>query len=223
MMEGPIIDAYNRGSLSDNINRDYYVKNPLKSGGAVKLARQLMHSKLEGATNPIVAFARLAAFFAGQQEFKMQVKLEEYRVQHERYKKVLEYSKLAHQKKLEAANAKADIGVAGRLEQRDFNHFMNTEILTLTAEEKRDHWIDANIYLGGGQDTDRNNLHSEDDWDGFIKLIDKKKDMESTDLNKLSTEMDMAVKESDSAQQMAANAIKKANDLIYELAKTSGG
>lgn len=233
MTEGLINDAYQTGIMKNHlIDKDdsasvqsrklREMKNEDLVSGWMTDARDEMGRKMTGSTNPVVAFARLAAFFAGQQSFKMQVKLKIYEEQHNYYKDVLDNSKIAHQGKLSAASAKKDKKIEDDDARCKFNVFMNNHILEDGGNYDRlTHFYGSKLI--GDIDPDGDNKHNKDQWDGFIQMIDKEKDIASTDLNKLSTEMDMAVKESDSAQQMAANAIKKANDLLYEQAKTSGG
>ncbi|WP_022665968.1 hypothetical protein [Desulfospira joergensenii] len=234
MSDTSILGSYKIGALTDNAERENLLDgttaayddegNDTTAFYNVKQsARTDMEGDLTDAANPIVAFARLAAFFAGQQSFAMELKLKEYEEQHEFYQEVLENSTIAHQYKLKAAEADTDVGIEEEDDMRSFNKFMNSNVVTLSDDDRSNRLVHLGYRLGGGVDSSNDNLHSKEDWEGFCEQIDQKKDMESTTLNKLSTEMDLAVKDSDSAQEMAANAIKKANDLMSTQGKTSGG
>lgn len=153
--------------------------------------------------DPIENFALLASFFAGKQETVMNNKLKEYEDQHNEYKKVLRWSKYAHEKKAYATNKDKAVHGSG-----SYKNYMNGI---------------TNNRFTNEMDKNKDNKHNKDEWQSQIDVINKEKDMQSTELNKISTEMDMAVKDSSEAEQMAANAVKKANDLMSTQAKTSGG
>jgi len=167
-------------------------------------------SQIKNCTNPIQAFAMLAAYFAGEQETVMSDKLEEYEQKHEEYKEVLAFSKIAHEGKAgcNSDNTTRSDGSECYYDGKGFDEYMDD----ITEDQYSD-----------GMDKNNDSKHEEDEWQDFIDDINKKKDMESTDLNKLSTEMDMAVKDSGEAEQMAANAIKKATELMSTQGKTAGG
>ncbi len=160
-------------------------------------------SSINSCTNPIEAFACLAAYFAGQEENKMSQKLAEYETAFNAYKECLGYSKEAHEGK---AGAAAKDGCTGS--SAGFDTYMDN-ITNNAYSDKMDKKNDSN--------------HNKDEWQSFADVLNEQKDMLSTDLNKLSTEMDMAVKDSSEAEQMAANAIKKAVELMSTQGKTSGG
>jgi len=162
-----------------------------------------LKTSIKSCTNPIEAFACLAAYFAGKQETVMSKKLKEYEEKFNEYKKCLDYSKEAHVGKAgAAANKGTTNSTAG------FNAYMN-EITNNQYTDKMDKGKDG--------------CHNKDEWQSFADVLNEQKDIRSTELNKLSTEMDMAVKDSSEAEQMAANAIKKAVDLMSTQGKTSGG
>lgn len=158
---------------------------------------------INSSSSPIQAFACLAAYFAGQEENKMSKKLAEYETAFNAYKECLGYSKEAHEGKAGAAAKDGCTGSTG-----GFDTYM-------------DH-ITNNAY-SDKMDKKNDSSHNKDEWQSFADVLNEQKDMLSTELNKLSTEMDMAVKDSSEAQQMAANAIKKAVDLMSTQGKTSGG
>ena len=236
-MSSSIMNSYNTGLMKKHLIQedDTYatkrskltqLKDEDKVSGWKLAARTTMNGKLDGGAGSVMAdFIRLCAFFAGQQSFEMQRKLEVYKEQHEFYQKVLDKSSLAHEHKLAAANAGESVMIEDDDERESFNSFMNMNVLTLSEDEmaSNGHNLRMGYQLGGGQDKNNDNYHNKEEWEGFCQLLDKKKDMESTTLNKLSTEMDLAVKESDSAQEMAANAIKKSNDVLSTQARTAGG
>lgn len=242
MTENSIINAYNRGTLKnpedpdgENPVRNGFLQNPDSAynedgedsvglANAKSAARTGMQGELSGSTNPIISFARLAAFFAGQQSFKMELKLKEYTAQHDEYKLLLEHSQEAHTGQAEAAR---NDGLSNS--SKTFNYFFNHKVLgrgdgpvTRTNDKYAEIVEGQNDYILK-YDKGNDSKHNKDEWGRIIGVINEKKDLESTDLNKLSTEMDMAVKDSDSAQQMAANAIKKSNDLMSTQAKSLGG
>jgi hypothetical protein len=162
-----------------------------------------MKSKIGSCKNPIQAFACMAAYFAGEQETVMTQKLDEYETQHEVYKDCLAYSKEAHQGKASCPDKKKC-----SYSTKDFNAYMDR--------------ITDNKY-SSKMDYKHDGKHKKEEWQGFADVINQQKDMESTELNKLSTEMDMAIKDSSEAEQMATNAVKKATDLMSTQGKTSGG
>ncbi|MCG8564148.1 MAG: hypothetical protein MI747_03610 [Desulfobacterales bacterium] len=167
-----------------------------------------LKSVIQGGGSPIANFAMVAAYFAGQEEKTMQTRLNEYEKQHDKYKECLDVSKIAHQKKGEAAS-KNNAPHAGST----FKNYM-VKIMGggKTGRDKFD-----------GIDVNDDNKHNEDEMQSYIDVLNKQKDIESTELNALSTKVDMAVKDSSEAQQMAANAVKKATDLMSTQGRTSGG
>ena len=162
----------------------------------------LMRARVTSTTNPIVAFACVASYFAGKNEIAMEKKMDEFETQHEKYMKCLDWSQYAHERK--ASAVAEDGGVYG---SSSFKSYING--------------ITNNKF--NSMDKGNDNYHNKDEWQSFIDVINQQKDMESTDLNKLSTEMDMAVKDCSEAEQMAANAVKKATDLMSTQGRTAGG
>lgn len=165
-------------------------------------ARLAMKNELKDSTNPTVAFATLSTFFAGQSELTMSLKLNEYQAKFDEYQDCLKFSKEAHEGKAETATTKYPVS------SPEFNTYMNS-----ITDDK----------FSSKMDKKSDGKHDKDEWQSFADIINQKKDMLSTELNKLSTEMDMAVKDSSEATQMAANAIKKAIDLLSTQGRTSGG
>lgn len=166
----------------------------------------LMRAKAESTKNPIVAFACVVSYFAGTQETIMKDKMDTYEEKHEEYKTCLNWSKYAHRKKAEAT---ANNG--GRKNLAWGGGSFKTYINSITGDK-----FDK-------MDKGKDKWHNKDEWQAFIDVINKEKDIQSTDLNKLSTEMDMAVKDCSEAEQMAANAVKKATDLMSTQGRTAGG
>ena len=165
-----------------------------------------LKNTINSGMSPIQAFACLASYFAGQEETKMAKKLKEYETAFNAYKECLGHSKEAHTGKASAAADKASGSTKG------FDKYMN-EITTNKYSKAGDKSMDKK----------QDSWHNKDEWQSFADVLNQQKDLLSTDLNKLSTEMDMAVKDSSEAEQMAANAIKKAVDLMSTQGKTSGG
>ncbi|MBI9089837.1 MAG: hypothetical protein JEZ12_11525 [Desulfobacterium sp.] len=163
---------------------------------------EAMTLQINSCTNPIQAFACVAAFFAGEQETIMGEKLEEYEAQHNEYKECLQYSKEAHEGKSETVSNKYSYSGSG------FDDYMN-KISDGKYSSKMDKGNDGK--------------HNKEEWQSFADVINQQKDMESTDLNKLSTEMDMAVKDSSEAEQMVVNAVKKMIELMTTQGKGAGG
>ncbi|MCK5100921.1 MAG: hypothetical protein KAR45_22620 [Desulfobacteraceae bacterium] len=164
--------------------------------------RTAMKARAAATKNPILAFACVAAYFAGEKYTVQEDKLDEYEEKHEDYKNCLTWSKYAHERKARATELdKACSGSGG------FKSYVSS------------------IIEGSFNDMDKgnDNKHNKDEWQAFIDVINKEKDIQSTDLNKISTEMDMAVKDCSEAEQMAANAVKRANDLMSTQGKTAGG
>jgi hypothetical protein len=164
-----------------------------------------LKSAINSSMSPIQAFACLASYFAGQEETKMATKLKEYEKAFNDYKECLEHSKEAHEGK---AGAAAKDGCVSSKDIEGFDTYMD-KITNNAYSDKMDKKDDSN--------------HNKDEWQSFADVLNEQKDLLSTDLNKISTEMDMAVKDSSEAEQMAANAIKKAVELMSTQGKTSGG
>ncbi|MDY0220920.1 MAG: hypothetical protein RBR67_07270 [Desulfobacterium sp.] len=202
--------------------------------------------------NPIQAFACLASYFAGQEENKMSKKLTEYEKAFEAYKECLKHSKEAHQGKASAAAKGKNETTESTTDFNNYmNDITDGKFSKNKTDAKKnrkaydDQWDkdykeankNNNFILGpikpykyappsdkaSSMDKGADGKHSKDEWQSFADVLNQEKDMRSTDLNKLSTEMDMAVKDSSEAEQMAANAIKKAVDLMSTQGKTSGG
>lgn len=171
------------------------------SATALSTVKSLEHS-------PIEAFAVLASYFAGQANKKMEDKLAEYSAKSDEYTDVLELSQAAHTYK---AEAKAQEGKDGDPPKPD-QAFRDGMDRVLSGSGKTCSDI---IPADGTINQDRAQT--------CIDAINQKKDILSTDLQSLSTEMDMAIKDAGEAEQMAANAIKKYVDLITTQGKSSGG
>ncbi|MCK5687329.1 hypothetical protein KAJ27_24550 [bacterium] len=194
-------------TIEDNVYADNSILGiKISHNLGVKGSKGAFQNRLANCKNPVVAFAYMASYFAGEQETVMNNKLEKYKEQHDEYKNCLRKSKYAHEKKAIAA---ADSESRKKLAKSNgsFESYINS--------------ITGNKF--SKMDKGNDDWHNKDEWQSFIDVINKQKDIESTDLNKLSTEMDMAVKDSSEAEQMAANAVKKATDLMSTQGRTSGG
>ena len=167
---------------------------------AVKMGEQMPKD------NPMCAFMLLTAYFSGKQESVMEGRMKEYEEKHNAYKETLDMSKEAHE-------GKAVIGKNKKTKKYSpYSDGFKTYMDRITKDRFSDE-------MQKGNDT----LHSKDEWGQMIDIINQQKDMDSTELNKLSTQMDAAVKDSSEAQQMCANAVKKVSDLMATLGKGSGG
>lgn len=162
--------------------------------------------------SPLEAFAVLASYFAGQQNKVMEDVLTEYTDKSNVYKSVLELSETAHVLK---AEAKAEEGKDGAPPKanKDFREGMD-KVLQGSGKSFSD-IVPKNDDGDYRVETDQAQT--------CIDAISQKKDILSTDLQALSTKMDMAIKDAGEAEQMAANAVKKLTDLISTQGKGSGG
>lgn len=162
---------------------------------------------IEDIDDPLESFALLAAYFSGQQNRKMEDKLEEYKEKTDDYKRVLNTSQKAH---TYLADAKAQEGKDKEWPKCD-NAFKNDMNWVLTGSGKNFNDISDDKKL------------DDNEAQACVDAISQKKDMTSTELQAITTEMDMAVKDAGEAEQMAANAVKKLTDLISTLGKNAGG
>lgn len=200
-----LLDGYNSGKK--------YGK--LTSEDAKALSRINLGAKLQKIDNPAKAFAVMAAFFAGQQEEVMSQKLKDYTTQYKTYKRCLDFSKNAHEGKAAAA-AKGDKGAS--YSSKEFDLYMN-EITGNKFNNKYDKSISCDAFMDKGCD----GYHNKEEWQQYADVINQQKDMESTELNKVSNDMDMAVKDSSKAEEITASAVKKATELMATQGRISGG
>ncbi|WDP87727.1 MAG: hypothetical protein HUN05_23470 [Desulfobacter sp.] len=153
----------------------------------------------------------VASFFAGQQSQTMADTLVRYKDKHKEYKDTLELSEAAHVLKSEAAAADGK-GDSPPTADKAFRDGMD-KVLTGTGKrfsdivEKKDKKYEV----------------GEDQAQTCIDAISQKKDILSTELQAISTDMDMAVKDSGEAEFMAANAVSNLTDLLGTLGKQAGG
>lgn len=160
--------------------------------------------------NPIERFALVASFFAGVQTRKMEEKLEEYKTLTDNYKEVLHWSQRVQQWKVETKDGKDDVWMHYN-DGTKFNQVIFPEGKNYINDFRRTHY--DNTY----------HLFGKDEVQAVVDVVNQRKDMVSTELQKLSTEVDMAVKDAGEAEQMAANAVKKLTDLLSTQAKNAGG
>lgn len=159
--------------------------------------------------NPIERFALVASFFAGVQTRKMEEKLEEYKTLTDNYREVLHWSQSVQQWKVETKDG-GDVWLHN--DQRDeFNEFIFPGGENNLNAFSRGHH--KNTY----------HLFGKDEVQAVVDVVNQRKDMVSTELQKKATEVDMAVKDAGEAEQMAANAVKKLTDLLSTQAKNAGG
>lgn len=199
-----LINSYNLGKTTNATSTKLadgtevgivYNETEMKGFHAAARGKMATEFKDNPSNNPMVNFARIATFFAGQQEFKMNIKLNEYKKQHDKFIDCLDHSKEAHAGKADAVAKKATESTPG------FTTYMKDTIKKTVAPT----------------------THTKEEWQSYIDLINQQKDMESTDLNKLSTEMEVTNKDSSSAFQMANNATTSAGKLMSTQGKLAGG
>ena len=178
---------------------------------------------VKNCTSPAAAFACLSAYFAGLEQAEMNTLMDDYKDQHEVYAKCLTMSKFANEQKAEAAAAgdngtsswvmtpNEEEGVSGWSYKNYMEGILNdSEDGLFELDQKSTNYLDKAVF-------------TQDEWESQCDIINQQKDIESSELNQLSTDMELAVQDSSEAQEMAANAIKKLSDLASSQAKTSGG
>lgn len=187
-------------------------------------------------SSPAEGFACLAAYYAGQEDADLDLAMDDYTAQHDAYIALLEISEEAATNKATASENSSSVEVSD-----DYIDYVAGE-KEYTAEEDDDgiitkHWkldSDNNYIRSGGLMTqddweDIAGTRSDDvsfdaeGWDDQCTIINEEKEIQSTELNKLSTDMELTVEDSSTAQEMTANAVKKNSDLASTQGRTSGG
>ena len=176
--------------------------DPTVSAKDVAARNAEMKTALEAISEPLQAFAILCAYFSGQQFRIMEEKITEYEEKKNEYEKVLTTSQEAN---IYLAEAKKDDETEVEL---DFMKNMKW-ILEGTGKTQKD--------------VSKDYKFDKDEAQNAVDLINRKKDILSTDLQALSTEVDMTVQDQSEAEEMAANSVKKLVDLLSAIGRTAGG
>lgn len=168
-------------------------------------ARGAALDMVQSCSSPTAAFACLAAYYAGQAQNELENLMDEYKAQQDSYEDCLDHSTYANASK---AEANQNSSCPSSKDNPDFESYMKE--IAGTTEWNR-------------IDSDGTQEHSADEWQAMCDILNNQKEIESNDLNSLSTEMELSIQDSSEAEEMAANAVKKLSDMLSTQAQASGG